>query len=451
MKSILYVSLFAFSISNVIAQGIRFEKDSVETLIIKSKQISKPVMILVDGPSPAKSSEAARQRKFLNKPELVKIYEQNFLNLKADYGSPLSQRLATEYKITRYPAFVFLSNGIEVHKSFGYLGDEKKYLSLATTVLKMIESQQNMAAYKMRYDAGDRTKPLIMRYIKSRIRLGYYDNSDLINEYIQHLTLAEINQFKEMLFIIEAGPVAGSQALQLSHMYKQLRDSIYRTIPKSLAIAINNRTIKNSLDRAIAKKDHNLAQQAASFASASHGADYKRGQRSYQSNMLVFQRSIKDTSSYFRAAGYFYDQYYMSLGVDSAQRRHKRHLDSLKLVRKQLERKKTDSLSLVYRISHMANPTAVELNRAAWQHYLTGTKNPDHLLKAISWSRRSLAIEPAYYTHDTQAHLLYRLGFYAEAEYEQRKAIKLAKEKKMSSQTIKRLNSELHKITSKTL
>ncbi|WP_139125766.1 hypothetical protein [Arcticibacter eurypsychrophilus] len=96
-------------------------------------------------------------------------------------------------------------------------------------------------------------------------------------------------------------------------------------------------------------------------------------------------------------------------------------------------------------------PLSVTLNNAAWDFYILGTKNENHLLKAISWCRRSLAIEPSYYSYDTYAHLLYRLNMYEEAKYMQSKAIQKAKEKKLNPTKIKDLIKTLNHIKTHSL
>jgi hypothetical protein len=105
---------------------------------------------------------------------------------------------------------------------------------------------------------------------------------------------------------------------------------------------------------------------------------------------------------------------------------------------------------MVYTI-RPANAVAQVLNTGAWETYLTRTHNQVYLIKAISWARRSIAIEPGYYNHDTLAHLLYQFGFYADAEAEQEQAIALAKEKKLPASVLSGLVDVQKKIKQRSL
>lgn len=446
----LSLTLIAYSVN---AQAIRFQKDSLPVILSKAKEHSKPVMVLLDGPLSKKQNEQMQKRNlFLRNAEIGKIYNQNFLCYRAAFGSKEFKQLSKYYKVSSFPLFVFLTrDGGEIYRSFGFLGDAERYISMADTVLKKLTGGDYIAAYDLRYSAGERSRAFLKNYINERIKFGYYNNSEIIDEYVQFLTLKEINTYKEMLFIIQAGPVVGSKAYQLSFMHKATRDSVYKTIPKGLAIAINNRTINNSFEKAIATKDRSLAYQAGSFVSGSHGANYTNGSRAQTSRMLGFFKSIKDTASFLRQAGYFYDQQYMRMSVDSAKRKHQLLLDSLKKNREKLslKYKSSGTARLIYSPRPVANATALALNNAAWDVYLTGTRNESYLNKALSWSRRSLAIEPSYYAYDTYAHLLDLLGFYAEAASAQNKAVSLAKQKKLNPATVKKLEAVLKRMKAK--
>ena len=93
------------------------------------------------------------------------------------------------------------------------------------------------------------------------------------------------------------------------------------------------------------------------------------------------------------------------------------------------------------------------LNNAAYSFFTAGTHNPAYLLKAITWSRRSIDLNPLSGFYDTLAHLLYRYGFYSEAEQEQNIAIEMARKEDMAekSTTEKHLKAELLKIKKRTL
>ena len=88
------------------------------------------------------------------------------------------------------------------------------------------------------------------------------------------------------------------------------------------------------------------------------------------------------------------------------------------------------------------------LNNGAWGVYQTGTRNPQYLSRALLWSKRTVDLAPAAYNSDTLAHLLYRLGFYSEAEARQAQAVAFALKDKTSPIPYQQ---ELQKVRKRTL
>jgi hypothetical protein len=451
--AILFCILIFAAVFNIRAQGIHFEKDSLPVILVKAKATAKPVMVMLDAPTPAIVNGPQKQREVLNSAEVSKQFQDNFLCVNPAFGSTQAQKLVKAYSVGSYPVFFFFnSEGALVFRTFGLPGTAQSYITTINNVLAMIKNGNNIAAYETRYKAGERSKAFLAAYITAKEHLGFYDNSDLINDYVKQLTLNEINTYDQMRFILLGSPLVGSTAMQLTYMYIHMRDSVYKSQSSAMNSAMNTRIINNSLAKAIATKDRNLAYQTATFAQGTYGKDFVHGQRSNQSNMLTFYKAIKDTTSYLQQAGYFYDGYYMNISVDSAKRQQQKLLDSLKTARDRSTAKYKDSASvrMVYTI-RPANAVAQVLNTGAWETYLTRTHNQVYLIKAISWARRSIAIEPGYYNHDTLAHLLYQFGFYADAEAEQEQAIALAKEKKLPASVLSGLVDVQKKIKQRSL
>lgn len=454
MKTTL-ISFFTFFISFACqAQGINFEKGAMSVVLQKARLSEKPIMLFLDGPVITKKNEQYQQRSVLNETKVALAFQDNFVCYRAALGSKESIQLQKRYGTVVFPCFLFLnSDGKLVYRSAGFMSSAEQYMKLVDYVTTALKSGNNIADYQKRYQSGDKSERLLSAYISAKIHIGFYDNADLIDDYVESLKLKDVNNYNEMLFILQAGPAVDSKAMKATYFYPSLRDSIYKTQPLNMNITINRRIIKNSFDRAIAKKDANLARNAGNFVSGSYGKDYKSGEWVRQSNMLNFYKAIKDSSSYLRQAAYFYDNNYMSISIDSAKRLQQKQLDSAKVRQEKMasKGKNAKNICLICIATPKANGTATALNNAAWDFYETGTTNEIHLLKAITWCRRSLAIEPAYYAYDTYAHLLYRLNMFEEAEYAQQKAIQLAKEKKLNSSKIKDLTQVLHDIKANNL
>lgn len=102
-------------------------------------------------------------------------------------------------------------------------------------------------------------------------------------------------------------------------------------------------------------------------------------------------------------------------------------------------------------ISGNGNDVSNFLNTAAWDFYQTGTRNSNHLSKALVWSKRSIEMEPIPAYYDTLAHLFYRMGLFDEALLNQKKAIDLSETKPEYSTGIANLKLELNKMKERTL
>ena len=261
-----------------------------------------------------------------------------------------------------------------------------------------------------------------------------------------------------MLFILESGPVVGSQAYQLTRLNQQLIDSLYRVLPLPQRMAINGLIIKNTMAQATAAKDRSLAEKGANFARSTWNNDYARGGRTYERNMLAFYQSTKDTTAYLRQAVPYYERYYLNLPADSV----KKALVALQAFRQRqpallqrldsAARQRARGLrpgavaSTVQQIT-VGPPAAFlqELNNGAWAIYQTGTRNKNCLTHAITWSKRTVDLDPAAYNNDTLAHLLYQLGFFAEAEAREQRAVELARQEKVAASSYQQALEKMRK------
>lgn len=214
--------------------------------------------------------------------------------------------------------------------------------------------------------------------------------------------------FSEVMFIYEFGPIVGSQAYQYARRDQRLVDSLYRTLPHTKRVEINNKIIGNTMRKAIERKDKTMAERGAGFARNTWANDRLRGQRVYLNNMLSFYRSTKDTVSYIPSAMHYYNRYFMAIPQDSA----------AKIVAREKQ--------------------LLQARRAS------GAAMAD----AAAWSKRTVELDPNFAYFHTYAMLLYRLEDFKGAEANMQAAIKLAKQNNTSADW---LQEALRKIKSRKL
>jgi hypothetical protein len=436
------------------AQSIRFEKDSLSQVFAKARQQGKPVFLLFLPPPPAANLPAAlkaeRAKSGLYAPAVVDKLNQRFLNKELTFGSAEMGAAARRYRVAAYPSYLYLSpDGSLLYRRQGNASDATLYLKDLDAVQQAQQDPQNLSRLAAAFGQGNREGPLLKQYVLKLRGLRLPVPPAVLDAYARQLPARTFYQPAEVLFILESGPVVGSQSFQLSHLSQPLIDSLYRVLPLPQRVAFNNLIINNTMAQATATKDRSLAEKGANFARGTWTNDYAKGSRSYERHMLAFYQSTQDTAAYLRQAVSYYERYYLTLPPDSV----KKALEALRVFRQRQPalRQRLDSAAR-QRAAGQASATRVttvqsvavgsppasflqELNNGAWAIYQTGTRTKNYLWRAIVWSKRTVDLDPTAYNNDTLAHLLCRLGFYAEAEAREQRAVELARQEKLPSRT----------------
>jgi hypothetical protein len=447
-KLILIIPAIFLFFDTLSAQTIKYE-NSLEEAKKLSQEQNKPLAILITIQPPAYVSNPLQ---ILEDKNVVAKFNGSFINFKIDRADTLSKSIINEYHISFFPSFVFIdSKGGLMFKDTGGPPVPQRFISMADRAIAM-SKEKSLIDFDEEYKAGNYTLAFLKEYITKRAQRGITDNAALIEKYVDFLTVADLNNYNQVLFILRSGPTVDSKAYRLAYTNKKIIDSIFKKEPLEARTFINNVIISNTMAEAIATKNVTKANAAANFTRNTWtGTDIMQGQKNASLKMLQYFTAIKDTSSYLRQAGSFYDRYYMNISADSLRRLDEKNMEKAKnaaLERATLNIPQGGALQS-FSFTYATANYGIQLNNGAWSFYLTGTKNPTYLMKAILWSKRSIELSPtisAYY--DTLAHLLYRMEFYAEAESMEKKAIELGKEEKRD---INGFEIELVKIQNKSL
>ena len=454
-QPILLLTIALFISIGLQGQKINYELsyEKARTLSLKQK---KPLAVLITIQTPVLSPD---NLKGINDERVIEKFNSNFINFKVDReDTATAVRLIKEYNIYRFPSLVFFDvKGGLMFSDVAILASPQRLLDVIDKAIEAA-NENSLADFDSLYKAGNDNTSFLKSYILKRERGGISNNADLIEKYVEGLKISDLNKYDEVLFILKAGPYADGKAFKLSRTNVNLIDSIYRTEPLADRTAMNNATISNSMNSAIANKNLSRAVAAASFTSGTWGKDVKEGQKNYQLKILGYYSGIKDTVRFLKMASSFYDQSYMNISADSV-----RKIDSLNFKasrNKAMENMKVistvrinDSIfrrtfSSIVAVYHETEKVASELNSAAWSFYLMAGKNDDYLVKAMLWSRRSIELSPKAPFYDTYAHLLYRCRFYDEAAAMAKKAIETGLKEKMET---KPYREAYDKITKRTL
>lgn len=83
---------------------ISYEKDYASALK-KARKQKTPLFIFL---TPSGNIPEAQYTSSMQQPEVATVYNKNFTNLKLTYVSAAGREIASKYKITRFPYFLFL-------------------------------------------------------------------------------------------------------------------------------------------------------------------------------------------------------------------------------------------------------------------------------------------------------------------------------------------------------
>lgn len=446
-----YLSFVLFISTQCIGQQVRFES-SLQRAEQKSQITKKPLFIYV---AISPHYKLKNYTDGLSNPDVVNILNSNFINYKVNRNDTSNfTPLGKKYHLYQFPTLIFLDSKGGLIKQVSGLDAIPIYLKKTIEQALVLSKGKSLVDYDLDFERGQYSKSEIEAYITKRINAGIRNNADIIEKYVDSLTINDLNDYQTALFILKAGPYVDGKAYRSLFLNRAVLDSISKKEPLEVRKSINNSIISNSLTSAINNKNLKRALATASFTQSTWGRNYREATKSYNFKMIQYYYGVKDTANYLRQASYYYDQYYMNISADSIKKLEKKIVDSLnkKLSAKtheqlaQQNNQKNDKAIVVY--SEKTNSVATELNNAAYAFYLTGTKNQNYLIKAMNWSKRAIQLNEISGFYDTLAHIYYQLGFHLEAESTQKKAIELAiKEKRDTNQ----LTEELKKMQNKTL
>lgn len=444
-KFTLLLSALLFCFGNVWSQKIKYEK-SFEEARINSREKNKPLLIIITIDPPAYVTDFMSG---LKDPEVVKKFNESFIIYSINRSDSASLKIIRQYNVNSFPSYIFIdSKAGLMFKEWGAL-PPPRLLSMADRAIAA-SKERSMTDLDLQYRSGIYTKQFLKEYITRRMNAGITNNSYMIEKYVDSLGIADLDNYGQVLFIMKSGPLADGRAYKLASTNRKIVDSIYKHELFDVRKMINDRIIENTMTSAIAYKSQQRAIAAASFARTSWGRDFMQGHKTYGSKMLQYYMAIKDTTNYLQQASVFYEQHYMHISADSI-----RKMDKLSLEKAKSNANEQAALNIppggaIRSVSfrYAESNFATELNNGAYSVYQTGTRNNSYLTKALVWSKRSIELKPLAAYYDTLSHLLYRLGFYSEAEGTQQKAVELAK---AENANVKRMQDELIKIKNRAL
>lgn len=445
-NSILTLTLLLLCCVSSWAQKINYES-TLEKAEKRSRNEGKILCLLVTTQPPAYVPEILTG---LKDASIVSRFNEQFVNYKIDRSDSSSVPIIKKYKLTGFPVFVFIDSKGGV--LFNKVGNMPPMLMLDMLDKAISESKEkSIIEYDQQYKSGERSTAFLKEYINKRINTGITANADLAEEYVNTLYVRDLNDYREVLFILKAGPIIDGRANSLLNANRKIVDSVFKTELYDVRVAINTRMSDNTMASAIANKNLNRAHSVANLTRSSWMKDDPMlGMRNGDAKLLQYYTGINDTLRFLRQASMHYDRYYMNVTTDSIRRLNEKNEARARSNANEqaLLAKPAGATIRSVGYAFAANDYAQQLNNGAWSVFSTRTKEPGFLTKAMLWSKRSIELNSNSFNHDTLAHLQYRLGLFSEAEASEMKAIELGRTEKRD---VSKMQDELAKIKKRTL
>jgi len=318
-------------------------------------------------------------------------------------------------------------------------GDELENLIDSANTLAKAETLGKLTA---EYRKGMRQQSLLNKILRYNQTFDQYTDQQLLSDYIAQLTIEQLNNFETVVFLLSCGPVYNSKSYLLARTNSKMVDSLYSSLPLPVRKKINNRIIQRTFRESLDKKNFSLAQEVGYFAYTTWTPNYLRASNAQAFHPLEYKRLMKDSLSYIQMARNYYDQSFYRVDPDSLSRIDFAQDRQIQFTRNRLlldSAQNAEFKSLVGKgRKYYQDDLANNLNYGAKQILAFERNDPSVIFDAIRWQKKTIDLKPDVPAFRyTMALLLYRVGFYAQAEEEQQRAVKLSKSNKLYQEKMK--------------
>ena len=374
-KGILLVITLLIGHTILLAQeGLKFKKTDWAEVLQEAKKENK--LVFVDAYTTWCGPCKLMVKDVFSKKEVADFYNQSFVNYTIDMEKGEGPGLAKKYKVAQYPTLLFIAaDGTLIHRAAGFHNPEQ-FIELGAAAL---DPSKQLATLERRFEKGDREPAFLKNYTK--IRAASYDGTHLPVAEVYMETQDDWNTTDNRSFVFQY--IGGSESKLFDHLTQNRNDYI-----KQFGEAAVRDKIRTIVYDDIAKKS--TAEETLPLS------DVKK---LYEK---AYPEKAKQLVSEYKMA------HYRSLGD-----------------------RKNFAKAAIKHYKKFPSDDPMELNDIAWTFY-TVIEKKKYLKKAARMIKKSIALDPAFYNHDTMAALYYKLGKKDKAMNAANKAIEFAKKEGFS-------------------
>lgn len=389
---VLNISLYAQE------SGIHFSKDSLlSDALIKAKKENK--LLFIDCYTVWCGSCKQLASQIFPQKEVGDFYNKKFINLSFDMEKPEGLMIRKKYNIYAFPTLLFLdSNGDVVHMSVG-ARDANYLIELGKVAL---DTTKNLKALLQKIKKGDRTSETLSSYLN--INGNAIDKDSLLHDYFNSKSADEkLSKNSWNLFL---------------NFVQDIDDPQFQFFIK------NRKDYESKYGKVITDKK------------LMAGFDYYKYK--YRDNLQKYE-ALKLIDSVLFLKSQKQNEFYMAWGTFQKNKTDKGNWDDF-----------TQKAKIYFSMDSIyIDP--MELNNISWFIYENYKTFNDTLTLKLSkdLSYRSCLLMPnAHFINDTYAHILFDLGFVAEAIKYETVALKKATENN-NSEVVKFYSDEVERFKKK--
>jgi len=201
--------------SELLAQSLHFEKDSLSQVFAKARQQNKPVLVIVTVPEAAKlppQRTGAPNKSGLSAPAVVAELNRDFLTKELLVGTAEGGSLSRQYTVARYPTYLYFNpDGSLLYRSTGNYTAESHYTKDLQAFRQAQANPRNLSYYQAEFQKGNHSLDFLKQYLLRRREMGQLVEPELLDAYVKELPVKAFGQGAEVQFVLENGPVVGSQ------------------------------------------------------------------------------------------------------------------------------------------------------------------------------------------------------------------------------------------------
>jgi len=410
---------------------VQFKDLSLQEALQQAKAADKIVLLMIESPTCIQCNEVTLQG--FSNPILARSINSSCITLKINQDSKNFGTLDSLYNIGSSFGLLFLNaDGDFLHR---YSASSTYYITYMEQLNKALDRKDHpdteFKQLQNEYNSGKREFGLLYKLVAKKNE-WVLEHDQLTEEMVNLAPRDSATSLSFLEFLAEQAPIIDSKASQ--YMRKDTRNfnDAWYLMSLQKRSSLNNKIIFKSKSKAIKEKNRGYAERVANF-SAGTQTDRNQGRKSHDRNIIDYYKGIKDSSNFLFLSIKYYDQYLMSISVDSVQR-----ADSIRR-RELFATATTDRMmqpggnEVIRRSAPYAPVTQYftnELNDGAWTIYIY-THDLFYTAKALAWAKRANEFYDSPEAMDTYARLLYRTGNKEEAVNWEEKAVQVTKTRKI--------------------